>query len=126
MSKPLRVAFVGLDADLACELKPILAQYDIVECPRAGAGACASEIADLSPDVVFCGSARVSRETALRAVAISRPWTPVIVASRQPETSEWLDALEAGASDYCSAPFESHQIEWILDSTCRRTRTAAA
>jgi DNA-binding NtrC family response regulator len=126
LSDRLRVLLFGLDPALADELRSILSHHDVVESRAGSSSACASEIDEGSPDVVFCGSGRRCRETALRAVAISRPWTPVIVASRQPETSDWLDALEAGAADYCSAPFEKHQISWILDSTIKTARRVAA
>ena len=40
----------------------------------------------------------------------------VVVASRLPEVSAWLDALEHGAANYCAAPFESRDIRWILEA----------
>lgn len=56
-------------------------------------------------------------------------WTgkPVVVVSRLPDVDGWLDALEAGAADYCTPPFEPTQMRWILDSQLHRgIRTAAA
>jgi DNA-binding response OmpR family regulator len=41
---------------------------------------------------------------------------PVVVVSRLPEVTSWLDALEAGAADYCAAPFESIQMRWLLET----------
>jgi len=38
------------------------------------------------------------------------------VVSRFPDVKQWLDALDAGASDYCGAPFERVQLHWILNS----------
>jgi chemotaxis response regulator CheB len=37
-----------------------------------------------------------------------RPGVPVVVVSRLPEASLWLNVLELGAADYCAAPFEIH------------------
>ena len=51
---------------------------------------------------------------------------PVVVVSRAPDMTGWLDALEAGASDYCAAPFESIQLRWILDAHLRRPMRSAA
>ncbi len=51
---------------------------------------------------------------------------PVVVVSRAPDMTGWLDALEAGASDYCAAPFESIQLRWILDAHLRRPLRSAA
>ena len=36
--------------------------------------------------------------------------------TRLPDVPRWLDALEAGARDYCGAPFECIQLRWILGS----------
>jgi DNA-binding NtrC family response regulator len=46
----------------------------------------------------------------------AHPGLPVIVVTRQPEARHWLDALDAGATDYCGAPFEHIQLRWILGS----------
>ncbi|MBA3975971.1 MAG: hypothetical protein C0504_17330 [Candidatus Solibacter sp.] len=52
---------------------------------------------------------------------------PIVVVSRAGEVAIWLDALEAGAADYCAPPFEPTQIRWILDALIeRRSRSAAA
>ena len=56
----------------------------------------------------------------------SHPKLPVIAVTRVPQTAHWLDALDAGANDYCGAPFERVQIRWILDSVIRPERQAAA
>ena len=31
-------------------------------------------------------------------------------------TTAWLDALEAGATDYCSCRFEKRQIQWMMET----------
>ncbi len=61
----------------------------------------------LEPDMVFSGFTS-DLSNLLNAVTV-----PVVV-SRHPETSEYLDAMDAGAADYCSAPFEPSHIHWIL------------
>ena len=45
-----------------------------------------------------------------------QPDVPVVVVTRSPETKQWLDALEAGATDYCGAPFERVQVRWVMNS----------
>ena len=57
----------------------------------------------------------------------SCPGVPVVVVSRLPEVSAWLEALERGAADYCGAPFEARQVRWVLNSTLTQAhrRTAA-
>ena len=52
---------------------------------------------------------------------------PIVVVSRSTDVSAWLDALEAGAADYCAPPFESTQLRWIIEALLqRRPRSAAA
>jgi CheY-like chemotaxis protein len=67
-------------------------------------------------DVVFCASASKHYTALLRAVdgMLARP--AMVVVSRIPEVSEWLDALEAGVTDYCGAPFEPFQVGWVMES----------
>jgi DNA-binding response OmpR family regulator len=69
-------------------------------------------------DVIFCG-ADVSVVSGLRN---AKPEAQIVVVSRHPEVADWLDSIEAGASDYCAAPFESAQVRWILESTLRPAR----
>ncbi len=51
--------------------------------------------------IVFCAP---DRDVLARAFRSYRN-IPVVVVSRLPEIEGWLDALEAGAADYCAAPF---------------------
>ncbi len=49
---------------------------------------------------------------------------PVVVVSRLPEVSEWLDALDAGAADYCAAPFEHQHMSWLIESALLASQQA--
>jgi DNA-binding response OmpR family regulator len=71
-------------------------------------------------DVIFC-RAEVDQ---VRRLKNASPGSAVIVASRIPEISDWLDALEAGATDYCAAPFERAQLCWVLESHMRAHQAA--
>ena len=70
----------------------------------------------MAGDIVFAGGKPSEYLPLLRRVRRERPNLPFVVVSRIPETKEWLDALEAGATDYCSAPFETRQIRWLMES----------
>jgi DNA-binding response OmpR family regulator len=72
-------------------------------------------------DVIFC-RAEVEQ---VRQLKRANPNSSVIVASRLPEISDWLDALEAGAEDYCAAPFEGTQVRWVLETHVRAASAAA-
>jgi DNA-binding response OmpR family regulator len=79
----------------------------------------------LDVDVVFAGGGPTGYMPLLRCIRDARPSLPFIVVSRIPETNEWLDALEAGATDYCAAPIDTRHLQWLMESALPR-RVAAA
>lgn len=67
------------------------------------------------PDVLFCPARhRHLKEILQRA---SAQHLPVVVVTRDPDAREWIDAMDAGASDYVAAPFHRDQILWVLQSS---------
>ncbi len=104
-----------LDETLAAPLAKALEQCNwqavaAEEAPRSG-----------KANIVFCSP---DRDVLARAFRSYRN-IPVVVVSRLPEIEGWLDALEAGAADYCAAPFEAAQIRWLLDTHANKPRLAA-
>jgi DNA-binding NtrC family response regulator len=116
-----KVVLFGLDEALASELRDVLTerQQQVWSRPFASPPDCLGVVEEIGADLVFCSSDRDSYLALLEAIGRSKPDLPVVIVSRTPEVSEWLDAIEAGASDYCAAPFESSHIQWILDSTLK-------
>src|SRR5260370_500880 len=80
----------------------------------------------LKADVVFCNSEPREYQTLLDEMKRSGLRLPVVVVSRIPEVSEWLDALDAGAVDYCAAPFEHQHISWLIQSALLASQHAHA
>jgi len=80
----------------------------------------------MDADIVFAGGEPSQYLSLLRRVRDERPELPFVVVTRIPETKEWLDALEAGATDYCSSPFESRQIHWLMEAALPKHRSIAA
>ncbi len=117
-----RIVLIGLDESLSSELCTVLrSECDSVHVqPFSTAHECLRAVDQLGADLVFCSSERERYAELLEAVTRHKPDLPVVVVSPAPEVSEWLDAIEAGASDYCAAPFETSHIQWILDSTLKR------
>ena len=112
MSTP-RALLVGLDSRLADELETALA--------RLGHAASRSDFTTAPAlarqhQVIFCGGERGHVHSLIALVRSLRAPIRVIVASRIADESAWLEALEAGADDYCSTPFETDQIGWALRS----------
>jgi DNA-binding NtrC family response regulator len=68
-------------------------------------------------DIVFAGGDPTHYLPLLKRVRETRPTLPFVVVTRTAETKEWLDAIEAGATDYCSAPIEKRQLHWLMEAT---------
>jgi DNA-binding NtrC family response regulator len=78
----------------------------------------------LDADIVFAGGEPACYMSLLKRVRETRPTLPFVVVTRVPETKEWLDALEAGATDYCSVPIEARQLHWLMESALPRFAAA--
>ena len=113
---PMKVLLFGLDTQLAQELHAALAE----------AGGCVPAVDRLGADVIFCAADPACYRPALDILRREQPGLPVIVVSRHPMASEWIDAIEAGVTDYCAAPFEPAQLQWLLETSRHARRSAAA
>jgi DNA-binding NtrC family response regulator len=118
-----KVIFVGIEQTAAIQIARALAveRHQVDQKPK---NAGIRDIVDA--DIVFAGGEPSHYLSLLKHVREERPSLPFVVVTRVPETTEWLDALEAGATDYCSEPFESRQIHWLMESALPKTRPAAA
>src|SRR5580698_4360508 len=118
-----KVVFVGLEQAAAVPIAKALAaeRHQVEQKPKS---ALVPDLLDA--DIVFAGGEPSHYLLLLRSIREARPALPFVVVTRVPETREWLDALEAGATDYCSAPFESRQIHWLMESALPKHRTFAA
>lgn len=77
---------------------------------------CVSVAEKRHADMVFCSADQRAYRAVLDALEQRGLRVPVVVVSRFPETSAWLEAMDAGAADYCAAPFERQQISWLVQS----------
>lgn len=118
-----RVVFVGVEQALAVPIARALAveRHQLDHKPH---NAVVLDILDA--DIVFAGGEPKNYLSLLRKVREVRPLLPFVVVTRVPQTNQWLDALEAGATDYCSAPFENRQINWLMESILPRQRPVAS
>jgi DNA-binding NtrC family response regulator len=115
------VVFFGLDEGLSSELQDVLEsrRWAIYTHPFLSPLECLNVVDRVGAGLVFCSAERGRYLALLETIGRERPGLPVIIVTRAPEVSEWLDAMEAGASDYCAAPFEPSHIHWILDSVLK-------
>jgi DNA-binding response OmpR family regulator len=118
-----RVVFVGIEQAAAVQIARALA-VERHQLEQKSKDAVVPDILDA--DIIFAGGEPSQYLSLLRKVRELRPTLPFVVVTRVPETREWLDALEAGATDYCSSPFESRQINWLMESALPRQRPAPA
>jgi DNA-binding NarL/FixJ family response regulator len=112
----------GLSEDLAGELlKPLAKFCSNIQSIKGGRESdTLSTLAQSPAQIIFCG-ADTETVTQLRQ---TKPEAPIVVVSRHPEVSGWLDSIEAGATDYCAAPFETAQLQWILETSMRSLRAS--
>ena len=108
VSSAPRAILFGLDPAIEAELSASLRDASYV-VSRSATLPGARKRASGEGGIVFC-----PRGAAFSAAKTAFPHLPVVIVSRLPDTREWLDALESGASDYVAAPFESIQMRWLL------------
>jgi CheY-like chemotaxis protein len=108
-----RIITVGLERSTAQQLSRALGieRHEISHKPKSTP---LDEVIDA--DIVFADGEGKRYLPLLKQVREAHPALPFVVVTRVPETADWLDALEAGATDYCSAPFESRQLSWLMET----------
>ena len=117
-----KVILVGVDQAAAEQLRRAFAadRHQIAEQPlNALIGSL------LDTDIVFAGGDPACYMALLKRLRDVRPSLPFVVVTRIPETKAWLDAIEAGATDYCSVPIETRQLRWLMESALPRAGFAA-
>jgi len=115
-----KILLCGLDSSLAEELRAAI-ELSNPEAEVQVSPASSMDGSKSCVDFIFC-----TFSGSLPQCAAGKSTVPVVVVSRNPEAREWIEAMEAGASDYCAAPFEAAQIRWILEANSRSYSTAAA
>ena len=115
MKLPARsVLLCHLESSLQAELRAALADPDLnirtYTCSEFGE--CRQLSRSQQPDVLFCP---LSDQFPTFVASFDRP-IPIIVVSRVPDSREWIDAMEAGACDYCAPPFSRDQLRWMLSA----------
>jgi DNA-binding response OmpR family regulator len=68
----------------------------------------------LKADIVFVGGVAGQYLPLLRRLRGLNRTLPIIVVTPAPETADWLDALEAGATDYCVPPLDMRQVRSLV------------
>ncbi len=123
----LSVVLVGLPDGLAGELEQVLMREPRVRVyahPTVPGPHSLGLLKTVRADVVFCAAEPELCRPLLDAIKQEQLNLPVVVVSRTVERANWLDAMEAGAQDYCAPPFEPVHMRWILETAARSRRAA--
>jgi DNA-binding NtrC family response regulator len=118
-----RVVLSGLDIRSASQLSGLLA-FDEHRVRRLHYLVPVPEF--LQADIVFVGGVAEQYLPLLRRLRGLNRTLPIIVVAPVPETVEWLDALEAGATDYCVPPFDMRQVRCLLAPAGKPAMSVAA
>jgi DNA-binding NtrC family response regulator len=114
----MNVVLCGLEAPLAAQLTEAVSRFANVRHVRSAGSIpeCVGYVERTGAGVVFCGADPRHYCALLKALKRRSLKPNVVVASRLPDVSAWLHALEHGAANYCAAPFEACDIRWILEA----------
>jgi DNA-binding NtrC family response regulator len=107
-----RVIFLRLDPRSSAQLGPLLMAdgHEIhVERESAPIGVVRGSSA------VFIGGVAEGYLPVLRRLRALDGKLCLVVIARAPDTQSWLDAIEAGATDYWPAPFEASQVRALIE-----------
>jgi DNA-binding response OmpR family regulator len=118
-----KVVFCGLDIRSASQLSGLLA-FDGHRVRRLHHLVPLAEF--LVADIVFVGGPEEQYLPLLRQLRALNRSLPVIVVPPVPDTAEWLNALEAGATDYCVPPFDVRRVRSLLAPGGKYAMSAAA
>ncbi len=118
------VVLLGLGAGLASQLGEVLSQerQEVHAHSFLPTSECLTLIEQLRADLVFCCAEPRHCAALVKALKQKNPGLPVVIVSEYPEVSDWLDAIEAGASDYCAPPFRPADIRWIVETALKSRR----
>ncbi len=115
------ILVIGLEESLAAELFQSLSelQHRVFLEPCLSPAASIRAIDRTAADLIFCTAEPGIYEGLLNLLREHGRQVPVVVVSRLPEVEKWLDAMDAGAADYCAPPFETRSIRSIVETTVK-------
>jgi len=117
------ILLLGLEKDLSDSLSQVLRRLSHQVMIT---NSLTVALRDKRARIVFVAGDGPDYREIVQNLTAERPDTAVILVNRFPEDARWLDALELGAADYCGAPFETIQVQWLVDGALHGLRKAAA
>ena len=115
----LRVVLLGLPADIAESLGQIVSKRGAVLHipPLFPILRSLDLIREAAPDLVFVWTGENSGTSLLEVVRRAEPQVPAVAVNSYVKKLEILDALDSGAVDHCTPPFDFTHIQRLLQGT---------
>lgn len=113
----VRVVLLGLPLEIAETLDQIVSKWGAVLYipPLFPILQSLGLIKDASADLVFVWTGAGVGSSLLDLVREAQPQIPTVAVSFHTKSAEALDALDSGAIDYCTPPFDLTHIQWLLE-----------
>jgi CheY-like chemotaxis protein len=114
----LRVVLLGLPADTAESLGQIVSKRVAILYipPLFPTLRSLALIREAAPDLVFVWTGENSGTALLEVVRRAEPQIPAVAVNSHVKNREILDALDSGAADYCTPPFDFTHIQRLLQA----------
>jgi len=106
------VILIGLDRLVAHQITRVveIERHTVWERPYS---VTMRELGDCG--IVFAAGDSQGCLSLLRRVRKEMPTLPFVVVAKNAGTGAWLEALDAGATDYCCLPVERRQIQHLME-----------
>lgn len=122
-----KILIVEDEQRIANFMKTVLTanQYDVI-CAASGREAC-SMISSHCPDLIILDMGLPDMD-GLDIIRSVRAWTqmPIVVVSARTHERDKVEALDAGADDYVTKPFGTHELLARIRTALRHTRSRGA
>lgn len=117
------ISLIGFPDDIAGDLTDLLVRHGY----RTTRDENTHELPE-APAAIFVSGDRAGWLETICQVRATHSRMFIVVATRLPDHEKWLDALDAGASDYCSMPLDAQQFMWLFrrDAQPHRAETMRA
>ena len=114
----LRVVLLGLPADIAESLGQIVSKWGAILYipPLFPILRSLALIREAAPDLVFVWTGENPGTSLLEVVRRAEPQIPAVAVNSHVKNREILDALDSGAVDYCTPPFDFTHIQRLLQA----------
>jgi DNA-binding NtrC family response regulator len=114
----VRVVLLGLPAEIAESLGQIISEWGaVLDVPPLFPILQGFElIPEADADLVFVWTGANVGASILELVRKVHPQISVVAVNLDATNAEMLDALDSGAIDYCTSPFDLTHIHWLLQA----------